>query len=85
MQLNGVGLILIYGSGCAVKKNQFCSMLFICVRMPFYTFQESKADLVREVARAEYVTEKIVQYDPKCSATYVTLGSILLFAFILCR
>jgi hypothetical protein len=34
-----------------------------------------------EVARAEYVTAKIMEYDPKCSTTFVTLGSI--FSIIL--
>lgn len=34
-----------------------------------------KQAIAREVARAEFVVEKIKEYDLKCSSTHVTLGT----------
>eukprot|EP00026_Physarum_polycephalum_P001283 Phypoly_transcript_01284.p1 GENE.Phypoly_transcript_01284~~Phypoly_transcript_01284.p1 ORF type:complete len:1084 (+),score=72.14 Phypoly_transcript_01284:226-3477(+) len=38
--------------------------------------QNSEESVAKEVARAEFAVEKIKNFDPKCGATYVTLGNI---------
>eukprot|EP00026_Physarum_polycephalum_P001143 Phypoly_transcript_01144.p1 GENE.Phypoly_transcript_01144~~Phypoly_transcript_01144.p1 ORF type:complete len:1168 (+),score=70.91 Phypoly_transcript_01144:126-3629(+) len=46
------------------------------MRMRKMNSTEAMVAIDSEVARAEFVTEKIMQYDPKDSSTYVTLGNI---------